>query len=119
MTWKAHTIDFLVMALAAVVSEGAPGATQPVPVEQVPTTCAFATRTVSTYQPADAPLRRDPAVLVLLAGVTPLPRDPWWQASHLMPHFERVALWLADFLPAEVKDNVRFDFDSPEAGKLR
>lgn len=59
------------------------------------------------------------AVVVLLAGVTPLPRDPWWQASHLMPHFERVALWLADFLPAEVKDNVRFDFDSPEAGKLR
>lgn len=59
------------------------------------------------------------AVVVLLAGVTPLPRDPWWQASQLMPHFERVALWLADFLPAEVKDNVRFDFDSPEAGKLR
>lgn len=59
------------------------------------------------------------AVLVLLAGVTPMPRDPWWQASHLMPHFERVALWLADYLPAEVKDNVRFDFDSPEAGKLR
>lgn len=59
------------------------------------------------------------AVLVLLAGVTPLPRDPWWQASQLMPHFERVALWLADFLPAEVKDNVRFEYDGPDAGKLR
>ena len=59
------------------------------------------------------------AVVVMLAGVTPLPRDPWWQASQLMPHFERLALWLADHLPAEVKDNVRFDFDSPETGQLR
>lgn len=59
------------------------------------------------------------AVLVMLAGVTPLPRDPWWQASQLLPHFERLAVWLADYLPAEVKDNVRFDFDNPETGKLR
>lgn len=60
------------------------------------------------------------AILVLLAGLTALPRDPWWQASRLMPQFERVALWLADFLPAGVADNVRFEIPVvPVDGKLR
>lgn len=60
------------------------------------------------------------AILVLLAGLTALPRDPWWQASQLMPQFERVALWLADFLPAGVADNVRFEIPVvPVDGKLR
>ncbi|MBI5040351.1 MAG: CvpA family protein [Gammaproteobacteria bacterium] len=60
------------------------------------------------------------AVLVLLAGLTALPRDPWWQTSQLMPHFERVALWLTQYLPAGVADNVRFDIPVvPVDGKLR
>ncbi len=60
------------------------------------------------------------AILVMLAGLTALPRDPWWQTSQLIPQFERVALWLAGFLPVGVADNVRFDdLAMPVGSKLR
>lgn len=49
------------------------------------------------------------AVLVLLAGLTAVPQDPWWQDSTLLPHFERIALWLRDFLPPDVAADVHFD----------
>jgi membrane protein required for colicin V production len=49
------------------------------------------------------------AVIALLAGLTALPQDPWWQSSELLPQFERLALWLADFLPQDMADNVKFD----------
>lgn len=39
------------------------------------------------------------SVLVFLARSTPLPREPWWQASQLMPMFQSVALWLEAQLP--------------------
>lgn len=42
------------------------------------------------------------AVLVLLAGLTPLPQDPWWGQSPLLPHFEEAALWLREFLPPDI-----------------
>ncbi len=41
------------------------------------------------------------AALVLAAGLTPVPRDPWWQASLLLPRFEAMALWMRGYLPAE------------------
>lgn len=40
-------------------------------------------------------------VLVLLAGLTPAPTDPWWQQSVLLPHFQASALWLRALMPAE------------------
>lgn len=40
------------------------------------------------------------AVLVLLAGLTPLPQDPWWNASMLIGPFQEFAVWLRDQLPA-------------------
>jgi len=48
------------------------------------------------------------AALVLLAGLTPLPKDPWWQASTLLPHFQMLALWLRDFLPPDIAGNIAF-----------
>ncbi len=48
------------------------------------------------------------AVLVLLAGLTPLPRDPWWQQSRLIPYFEELALWMRDLMPPEVAARFRF-----------
>ncbi|MCA9859406.1 MAG: CvpA family protein, partial [Thermomicrobiales bacterium] len=33
-------------------------------------------------------------VLVLAAGLTPLPNDPWWQQSLLLGRFQEGALWL-------------------------
>ena len=48
------------------------------------------------------------AGLILAAGLTPLPKDAWWQQSVLLDHFQPVALWLRDFLPAELAQYFRF-----------
>ncbi len=48
------------------------------------------------------------AVLVLLAGLTNLPQDPWWQESLLLKHFQDMALWLRSFLPADIAENIKF-----------
>ncbi|HYE36482.1 CvpA family protein [Methylocaldum sp.] len=48
------------------------------------------------------------AVLVLLAGVTPLPEDPWWKESALIPPFQSLALWLRDQLPSDFGGYVKF-----------
>ncbi len=42
------------------------------------------------------------AVLILLAGLTEFPLQPWWQESILLNQFEPLALWLRDFLPADI-----------------
>ncbi|MGB1558542.1 MAG: CvpA family protein [Oceanococcaceae bacterium] len=39
------------------------------------------------------------AALVLLAAQTTLPRETWWQESAMIPHFERLADWIAAQLP--------------------
>lgn len=48
------------------------------------------------------------AVLVLLAGLTPFPNDPWWQESHLIGYFQELAVWLKTLLPADIGDKFRF-----------
>lgn len=48
------------------------------------------------------------AVMVLLAGLTSLPQDPWWRESLLLVHFQDVALWLRSFLPADIAENISF-----------
>ncbi|MBS0556840.1 MAG: CvpA family protein [Proteobacteria bacterium] len=40
-------------------------------------------------------------ITVLLLGFTPLPRDPWWQQSRLLPEFQGYARWLSAQLPPE------------------
>jgi len=42
--------------------------------------------------------------LVLLAGLTALPKTDWWQASKTLPPFERTALLLKPHLPAQIRD---------------
>ena len=36
------------------------------------------------------------AVVVILAGLTPLPKDSWWTESTLIPPFQLLAIWLRD-----------------------
>jgi len=48
------------------------------------------------------------AVLVMLAGLTTVPQDPWWQESTLLVHFQNIALWLRSFLPADIAERIRF-----------
>ena len=48
------------------------------------------------------------AILVLLAGLTPFPQDPWWQDSQFLNYFEEFALWMRSFLPGEIADNITY-----------
>jgi membrane protein required for colicin V production len=48
------------------------------------------------------------AILVLLAGLTPVPQDPWWQESQFLGYFEELAMWIRDFLPSEIADNIKY-----------
>lgn len=47
-------------------------------------------------------------VLVLMAGLTPLPDDPWWDKSLLLGHFQTIALWIRGHLPDDLAKY--FDF---------
>ncbi|MEQ8798746.1 MAG: CvpA family protein [Salinisphaeraceae bacterium] len=48
-------------------------------------------------------------LLVLIAGLTPVPRDDWWDQSLFVGHLERGAVWLRDWLPEELASEIRFD----------
>lgn len=48
------------------------------------------------------------AVLVLLAGLTPFPEDPWWRESQLLASFQELATWLLTLLPDDISDKFRF-----------
>jgi membrane protein required for colicin V production len=43
------------------------------------------------------------ALILLLAKLTPLPRDPWWQNSMLIPKFEPIENWLKSFMPEYIE----------------
>ena len=48
------------------------------------------------------------ALLVLAAGMTPLPQDPWWRQSALVPQFERLAVTIRETLPPEIATQLDF-----------
>jgi len=48
------------------------------------------------------------SILVLLAGLTPVPQDPWWQDSQFLGYFENFAMWMRDFLPSEIANNITY-----------
>ena len=47
-------------------------------------------------------------VLVLLAGLTNVPREPWWRQSMLIPYFQDAAIWSRSWLPQEFAKNIRY-----------
>ncbi|WP_423823944.1 CvpA family protein [Salinisphaera sp. SPP-AMP-43] len=51
-------------------------------------------------------------VLVLLAGVTPVPRDSWWQNSVFIGQLESGALWVRQYLPDDVANAITYP-DAP------
>ncbi len=51
------------------------------------------------------------AILVFLAGLTPLPQDEWWGQSLFMPHFQKLAVWMQGFLPTDAAQY--FSYTSP------
>jgi membrane protein required for colicin V production len=52
-------------------------------------------------------------LLVLLAGLTPFPRDPWWRDSRLLPPFQLLAAQVVPWLPAVLRDNIDFEGEQP------
>lgn len=53
-------------------------------------------------------------LLVVCAGLTPLPEDPWWQRSAFLPRLVPAARWAIDWLPAEYRDE--FDYEPNRGG---
>jgi len=48
------------------------------------------------------------ALLVLAAGLTQLPRDPWWRQSLLIPRVEPLARQIQALLPPDIGRRFRF-----------
>jgi len=48
------------------------------------------------------------AILVLMAGLTQLPADPWWNDSLFIKHFQELAIWLKEFLPKDIAANFKY-----------
>jgi membrane protein required for colicin V production len=48
------------------------------------------------------------AVLVMAAGMTPLPQDPWWAESQLIHYFESIAQYISQFLPDDFVAKLRY-----------
>lgn len=48
------------------------------------------------------------SILVMLAGMTPLPEDPWWNESKLIPPFQSLAIWLRDNMPPDMANYVYY-----------
>lgn len=48
------------------------------------------------------------AIVIMLAGLTPLPEDSWWKESVLIPPFQSLAIWLRDHIPSGLADYVKY-----------
>ena len=48
------------------------------------------------------------AVLILLAGLTQIPQDPWWNESILIPHFQQLAVSIKPFLPLDIAEKLHY-----------
>ncbi|MDX1572670.1 MAG: CvpA family protein [Methylophaga sp.] len=48
-------------------------------------------------------------LLVLVAGLTPMPSDAWWQNSLMIEHFEQLAMWVVNFLPEDIATHINFN----------
>ena len=48
------------------------------------------------------------SLVIMMAGLTPLPEDPWWKESSLIPPFQSLAVWLRDHIPSGVAGYVNY-----------
>lgn len=47
-------------------------------------------------------------VLVLLAGMTPMPQDPWWKESLMIGQFQHLAVWLQKSVAPEIAGGLAY-----------
>ena len=48
------------------------------------------------------------AIIILLAGLTAMPQDPWWNNSMLISHFQEISVWLKQFLPEDIASHFSY-----------
>jgi membrane protein required for colicin V production len=48
------------------------------------------------------------AIMIMLAGLTPLPEDPWWKESSLIPPFQSLAVWLREVIPSSMAGYIKY-----------
>ena len=47
--------------------------------------------------------------VLLVAGFTPIPADPWWKESQVIQRMLPLADWTAGFLPESVREHIDFE----------
>ena len=47
--------------------------------------------------------------ILLVAGFTPIPADPWWQESPTIRRMMPLVEWAAEFLPENIREYLDFD----------
>lgn len=52
------------------------------------------------------------ALIVILAGLTPIPQDPWWKQSTLLPVFQEKVILYKAYLPEQIAENFDFNRDA-------
>jgi membrane protein required for colicin V production len=56
--------------------------------------------------------------LMLVAGLTPVTQDPWWQQSRAIQSMMPLAEWAEQFLPEYIQEYMEFEEDQEEAADL-
>lgn len=55
-------------------------------------------------------------IMLIVAGLTPLPADPWWQESRTIARLMPLVDWAASYLPDSIAEHLDFDPDE-QTGK--
>ena len=48
-------------------------------------------------------------VMLLVAGLTPIPADPWWQQSRSIERLMPLVDWVATYLPESIREHLDFE----------
>ena len=47
-------------------------------------------------------------LVIMMAGLTPLPEDSWWKNSTLIPPFQALAVWLRDHISSGITGYINY-----------
>jgi len=47
-------------------------------------------------------------MIVLFAGLTPMPSEAWWQESSLVAYFKDIAVWIQEWMPQDIAGRFKF-----------
>ena len=48
------------------------------------------------------------SMIVLFAGLTPMPQESWWQQSQLVDQFQGIAVWIQQYMPSDLASRFKF-----------